>query len=81
MPPARTAAPQAAAHVVIADAAADSLGATLERAGLIAALQALPAEIPDVVVLVDMAGFDAANPGIAAARVDALIDAVCAARP
>jgi hypothetical protein len=86
LPPAPTAAtnaaaPDAAAFVVIAEAESGSLADTVARAGLIDALRTLPAGIPDIVVLVDMAGFDAANPGIEAARVEALIDVLCAERP
>lgn len=55
--------------------------ALLDRAGLFDDVRALPAPLPTIVILVDLAGFDTAAPGVAAARVEALIDLLLAVRP
>lgn len=53
----------------------------LARAGLFDVLQSLATPDPDIVVLVDLAGFDADNPGVAARRVETLIDLILAECP
>ncbi len=67
--------------VVIRDAAtAGDLSDLLDRAGLCDLLADLAAD-PAIVILVDLAGFSAADPGVPARAVEALIDAIGARRP
>ena len=71
-----------AACAVIDEARTPAEFATLiKRAGLFDLVEGLAAPLPNIVILVDLAGFEPAAPGIAAARVEALIDLVQSVRP